>query len=87
MEASKAIGLLGAIGSQNEFEECPFACFKPAVFADLREVGVYSDIVLALILAEVEDFECPIVFASRFEFTLNANHTLAGSVNCKLAEI
>ncbi len=87
MEACKAIGLLSGIDSQNEFEECPFAFFKLLFSLLFVEAWIHSNIVLAFIGTDVRNFECPIIFASRFEFTLNAHHPLTGDVDCECAEV
>ncbi len=53
----------------------------------LAQVGVDADVVLALVLAQVEDFEGAVVLALGLQLALHADHALAGGVDGELAQV
>jgi hypothetical protein len=60
VEGAEAIGLLGAIGAQDQVEESGFLLLQlPALFF-VAQIGIHADVVLALVLAKVEDFKSAI---------------------------
>ena len=53
----------------------------------LAQVGVDADVVLALVLAQVEDFKGAVVLALGLELPLHADQPLAGGVDGELAQV
>jgi len=51
------------------------------------QIGIYANIVLALVFTEVKYFKRPVVFPIGFEFALDTNNALARCVDRKFAEI
>ena len=87
MEGGKAVGLFGAVGAQDQVNEGGFLFRQLLLLFRFAQVGVYADIVLALVLAQVEDFKGTVVLALGFELTLHADHALARGVDGELAQV
>ncbi|MBT9177525.1 MAG: hypothetical protein DDT20_01859 [Firmicutes bacterium] len=87
MEGGKAVGLLGAVGAQDEVNEGGFLFRQLLLLFRLAQVGVDADVVLALVLTQVEDFKGAVVLACGFQLPLHADHALAGGVNGELAQV
>jgi hypothetical protein len=51
------------------------------------QVGIHPDVVLALVLAQIEDFKGAVVLAFSFEPSLDANQALARGVDGELAQV
>jgi hypothetical protein len=87
VEGSEALGLVRAIGAEDQVQERRFPCRFSVLFPRLARVGVEGDEVLARVLSEVENFESAGVLAVRLEPALHADHAFARGVNGELAEI
>ena len=67
MKSIKAISLFGAVGTQDQINKGGFFFFQLFLLFCFAQIGIDADIVLALILAQVEDFKSPIILAFGFE--------------------
>ena len=87
MERIEAGGLFGAIGAQDQINEGGFLFFQLLLLFRFAQVGVHADVMLALVLAQVEDFKGAVIFAFGLERALNADQALARGVDGELAQI
>ena len=87
VEGGEALGLFGAVGAQDQVEEGGFLFLQLLLLFGLAQVGVDADVVLALVLAQVEDFEGAVVLAFGLQLPLHADQPLAGGVDGELAQV
>ncbi len=87
VEAGEALGLLRAVGPQDQVEEGRFLHFKLLSLFLLAQVRVHADVVLALVLAQVENFEGAVVLALGLEGALHPDQPLARRVDGELPQV
>ena len=84
---AKPVRLLRAVGPQDQVEERRFLFLQLLLLLRLAQVGVDADVVLALVLAQVEDFKGAVVLALGLELPLHADQPLARGVDGELAQV
>jgi hypothetical protein len=87
VEGNKALGLFGAVRAQYKVDEGGFFFFQLLSLFRFAKVGVDADVVLALVLAQVENFKRAVVLAFGFQLPLHADEALASGVDGELAEV
>src|SRR5665213_281722 len=87
VEGGKAVGLLGAIGAQNQFQEGRFLLRKLRLLLRFAQVRIHADIVLPLVLTEVENLEGAVVLAFSLKLPLDTDKPLSRSVNRKFPQV
>jgi hypothetical protein len=65
VEGLETLGLLGAVGPQDQVKEGSFFFCQVLLLLVFTQVGVHSDVMLALVLAQVENFKGAVVLALR----------------------
>ena len=87
VEGGKTVSLFGAVGAQDEVNKGGFLFRQLLLLFRFAQVGVDADVVLALVLAQVEDLKGAVVLAFGFQLPLDADQTLAGGVDGELAQV
>ena len=87
MEGLEAIGLFGAVGAQDQVYERGFLFFQLLLLFRLAQVWIHADVMLAFVLAQVEDSKGAVVFAFGFQLPLHADHALSRGVDGELAQV
>jgi hypothetical protein len=85
VEGGEAVRPFGAIGPQDEVEKRRFLLLKLLLALFLAQIRVHTDIMLALVLTEVEDFKRAVILTLGLQSALHTNHALAGRVDGKLS--
>src|SRR5262249_45204108 len=78
---------LGFVCGENQRYEILFFLRNLFLFVLFAEIWVDADVVLALVLAEIEDFKGAIVSACLLELALNSDEALARCMYRELPEV